>query len=185
MSAHCYRCSIRNVEPYLTFNVYHFRHAGYPYQLFWSTLRFKARLRSYYNNLHLFPLKTSEIRKGSCERGVSLKFGTDERDRRDKHVAAMSTTSDSGRWSASTNSGITRAHQHAQIFAFFPTAPDASVGNAPPPPGPFSQALTRALVPHLSDTSGTMRYPCRRRRRFYEPLGTQLLVLIGASPLRR
>lgn len=79
-----------------------------------------------------------------------------------------------------TDSGTTRAHQHAQILT---SSPDASVGNASPPPGPFSQALARALVPHLSVTSDTMRHPrSRRRRRFYESLGTrQLLVLTEAS----
>jgi len=87
-----------------------------------------------------------------------------------------------------TDFGTTRAH-HTHRFSPPPTAPDASVGNASPSPGPFSQALARALVPHLSDTSGTMCHPRnyrrrRRRRWFYESLETRrLFVFIKASPL--
>jgi len=63
----------------------------------------------------------------------------------------------------------THAYTQADPHLLLRSRCHTSVGNASPPSGPFSQALARALVPHLSDTSGITRHP---RRRCYESLGT-------------
>jgi len=64
-----------------------------------------------------------------------------------------------------------RIHTHTQAdpHLLLRSRCHTSVGNASPPSGPFSQALARALVPHLSDTSGITRHS---RRRCCESLGT-------------
>lgn len=142
-------------------------------------------------DLHLFPFKTSEVWKIVAasanlleirhRRGRSSGRARGHHNIDDERPGLVSPVSGS-RWSASSPRTLTPcAHPNTHRFSPFPTTPDASVGNASSPPGPFSQALARALVPHLSDTSGTMRHPYsrRRRRRFYESLGTrQLLVLL-------
>lgn len=122
---------------------------------------------------------SASLREIQHRRGGSSGRARGHRNIDDERLGLVSPVSGS-RWSASSPRTLTpRAHTNTHRFSPPPTAPDASVGNASPPPGPFSQALARALVPHLSDTSGTMRHPCsrrcrrRRRRRFYESLGTR------------
>lgn len=134
-----------------------------------------------------FRLRHPKYENGSCDRRISSKFGTDEGDRRNKHVVSAISMINDPDWyrkaddpSRSPRTLVARAHINTYRFLFSPTAPDVSVGNASPSPGPFSQALARALVPHLFNTSGTMRHPRnhrrRRRCRFYESLKVRQLT---------
>jgi len=120
---------------------------------------------------------TVESPWNSFRRGGSSEQARALRDIDDKRPGLVSES----RWSVSSpRTLVARAHINTHRFLSSPTALDVSVANASPP-GPFSQALARALVPHLFNTSGTMGHPRnhrrrRRRCRFYESLKVRQLT---------